>query len=81
MWILALILRLINTDKMAENTEEALLSLGHLLEHLPILITLVQGYLDRGYHLSTLSPLALVRIAGLLVLGIFTPGSIGLTEN
>ena len=39
MWILALILRLINADKMAENTEEALLSLGHLPEHLPILVT------------------------------------------
>ncbi len=46
MWILALTLRLINVDRMTENTEEALLSFGHLLNTAPFLESLVQGSLD-----------------------------------
>jgi hypothetical protein len=73
MWILALTLRLLNVGKMAENTEETLLSFGHLLKHIPILgASLLTGSWTGDIILMPYRPLIWYGLLALLGWGIFT---------
>ena len=73
MWLLALKLRLLNVGNMAENTEKALLSFGHLLRHMTILGTsLFKESWTGDIILMPYRPLIWYGLLALLCWGIFT---------